>query len=224
MLKTIRFILLVIVLAVMLITPVRNFMNNLFQKDKAELEEERTMGTLSEHNPRLKEIQQILKEAGFESGKIDGMIGGKTRRAIKEFQKAKGLRPTGRIDSATQLALNKEKETAGLVRIESEPNVSLYEITLPDSEGGTLKAKDEDKKRKTEIQDEIIGYRLNSQSRTKQIQAALKKAGFYSDKIDGKPGPKTKKAVKAFQKAKGLTADGVVGPKTWKELSKYLNS
>ena len=31
----------------------------------------------------------------------------------------------------------------------------------------------------------------------------------------------TKKAIKEFQKANGLRADGVVGAKTWELLSKY---
>lgn len=58
---------------------------------------------------------------------------------------------------------------------------------------------------------------------TKEIQAALKNAGFYAGIIDGKPGPMTKKAVEDFQKAHSLEADGKVGPKTWEVLSKYLN-
>ena len=36
--------------------------------------------------------------------------------------------------------------------------------------------------------------------------------------IDGDFGVKTEVAVKAYQKAKGLTADGIVGPKTWAAL------
>jgi peptidoglycan hydrolase-like protein with peptidoglycan-binding domain len=57
----------------------------------------------------------------------------------------------------------------------------------------------------------------------KQIQRALKSAGFYQWPIDGKIGPKTKEAIIKFQKAKGLKADGIVGKKTSAELNKYLS-
>ena len=57
----------------------------------------------------------------------------------------------------------------------------------------------------------------------KLIQQALKNAGLYDGKIDGNIGPKTKKAVEAFQSQNGLKADGKVGRKTWKALSVYLN-
>ena len=36
--------------------------------------------------------------------------------------------------------------------------------------------------------------------------------------IDGVFGPKTQDAVKSFQQGNGLTADGIVGPLTWKAL------
>ncbi len=57
----------------------------------------------------------------------------------------------------------------------------------------------------------------------KNIQQALKNAGVYIGKVDGNVGPKTKKAIAAFQAQNGLKADGKVGPKTWKALSAYLN-
>jgi len=56
----------------------------------------------------------------------------------------------------------------------------------------------------------------------KEIQTALKNAGFYTGEIDGQIGPKTKEAIIKFQEANKLTADGVVGSKTWELLRKYL--
>ncbi|MBI3333755.1 MAG: peptidoglycan-binding protein [Candidatus Omnitrophica bacterium] len=56
----------------------------------------------------------------------------------------------------------------------------------------------------------------------REIQLALKSAGYYDGAIDGKLGPKTKEAVRAFQHSQGLAPDGVVGSKTASALSKYL--
>jgi murein L,D-transpeptidase YcbB/YkuD len=57
---------------------------------------------------------------------------------------------------------------------------------------------------------------------TKQIQMALKKAGFYKGLIDGKIGPATNEAIKAFQRTNGLKADGIVGRKTKAKMMEYL--
>ncbi|MBU4305117.1 MAG: peptidoglycan-binding protein [Candidatus Omnitrophica bacterium] len=56
------------------------------------------------------------------------------------------------------------------------------------------------------------------------IQKALSNAGFSVGPIDGKIGPKTKKAIKDFQKQNNLTVDGIVGDKTWEKLKPYLGS
>ncbi|MFT3835891.1 MAG: peptidoglycan-binding domain-containing protein [Myxococcaceae bacterium] len=47
-----------------------------------------------------------------------------------------------------------------------------------------------------------------------ELQTMLKKAGFDPGSTDGKLGPKTEQALKAFQKANGLSVDGIVGPET----------
>jgi hypothetical protein len=46
-----------------------------------------------------------------------------------------------------------------------------------------------------------------------KIQEALKARGFYTGKIDGDLGPKSREAIKAFKVKNGLPADGVPGPK-----------
>lgn len=53
---------------------------------------------------------------------------------------------------------------------------------------------------------------------TRQIQEALKKAGFDPGPIDGVRGRRTIGAVKAFQQANGLTVDGIVGRNTARAL------
>ena len=55
-----------------------------------------------------------------------------------------------------------------------------------------------------------------------KVQTALKNAGFYTGKVDGKIGAGTKAAIVEFQKSKGLKADGVLGRKTWSELKQNL--
>ena len=52
----------------------------------------------------------------------------------------------------------------------------------------------------------------------KQVQQKLKNLGYYNDNADGIFGQNTKNAVIKFQKAKGLTADGIVGNATLSAL------
>lgn len=61
-----------------------------------------------------------------------------------------------------------------------------------------------------------------SPAERKRIQKALKKAGYYRGDIDAKFGPQTQKAIVQFQKKRGLKPDGMVGPKTYKLLKRYL--
>jgi len=57
----------------------------------------------------------------------------------------------------------------------------------------------------------------------KEIQSALKNAGYYKGDVDGQIGSKTRDALKKFQSANGLNPDGVFGSRTWAVLSKYLD-
>lgn len=54
-------------------------------------------------------------------------------------------------------------------------------------------------------------------SKVEDVQRALNKHGFTCT-VDGDFGPNTEKAVKAFQAARGMAADGIVGAKTWAAL------
>ncbi len=54
----------------------------------------------------------------------------------------------------------------------------------------------------------------NTGSTVKTIQRKLKNWGYYKGAVDGIFGPKTKEAVKYFQRKNGLKVDGIVGNKT----------
>lgn len=51
-------------------------------------------------------------------------------------------------------------------------------------------------------------------SEVRAVQTRLKELGFFNDKIDGIFGSKTRAAVIAFQKNRGLTPDGIAGKNT----------
>ena len=61
-------------------------------------------------------------------------------------------------------------------------------------------------------------------ARIREVQKALKIAGFDPGPIDGRLGARTRSAVRDFQNANGLEADGKVGPRTWNKLETYLKS
>jgi Ca-activated chloride channel family protein len=53
------------------------------------------------------------------------------------------------------------------------------------------------------------------------LQNALSKAGFYNGPVDGIFGPGVSAAVRRFQSANGLSADGIAGPQTQEKLGLY---
>jgi len=50
------------------------------------------------------------------------------------------------------------------------------------------------------------------------LQDSLNNLGYRTGGLDGLFGPGTANSVRAYQKYKGLTADGVVGCNTWNAL------
>ena len=46
----------------------------------------------------IKTVQEILNQNGYEAGTADGVMGGKTKAAVAQFQKDNGMEPTGQID------------------------------------------------------------------------------------------------------------------------------
>ncbi len=63
-----------------------------------------------------------------------------------------------------------------------------------------------------------INSKLQSQETVKRIQQALKDAGYDPGSIDGKIGPKTRKAIAEFQSEHNFNAGGGIDVQTWLAL------
>jgi len=161
-------------------------------------EEEKFVGSTDIINPKIEEVQVILKSEGYEPGNTDGRMGKETRDAIKAFQESIGLKSTGYIDKSTLTQMEDLRRTKEI--LESKKDYAL-------------KAKEPKQKN---------SQKAEFRPTVKEIQTALKNAGFNPGSFDGKIGPRTRQAIKDFQKSKGLVPDGAVGPKTWASLGKYL--
>lgn len=55
-------------------------------------------------SPKVRALQDTLNSKGAKL-KVDGIMGKKTRMALKSFQKQNGLKVTGKVDAATKKAL-----------------------------------------------------------------------------------------------------------------------
>jgi peptidoglycan hydrolase-like protein with peptidoglycan-binding domain len=67
----------------------------------------------------------------------------------------------------------------------------------------------------------VIGE-IKSRPKAKQVQIALKNAGYEPGSIDGRMGKQTREAIKAFQRANNLSVTGKADRQTWNLLREYL--
>ncbi|MDR1735908.1 MAG: peptidoglycan-binding protein [Oscillospiraceae bacterium] len=137
-------------------------------------------------------------------GKVseDGKYSAATAAAVREFQGIFGLPQTGVIDQATWNKI-------------SYIYVAVTKLAELDSEGQRIGV--------GVSPPTVVLRRGASGADVVQLQFLLNAIGTYYPSIppiaeDGAFGANTADAVRAFQRRFGLSADGIVGPATWKKL------
>ena len=62
-------------------------------------------GETTSNSAIVRSVQQSLNQKGYDAGAVDGRWGSNTESAVRQFQEANGLAPTGSLDPQTLSAL-----------------------------------------------------------------------------------------------------------------------
>lgn len=173
----------------------------------------------------VRELQTDLIALGFLGGTPDGIFGNNTEKAVKKFQKANGLKADGLAGTQTRELLSrkagKASESSSSKSSKSEasaPSSQAKAETAPKSSGTSSASGNLFSGNYATIRPGFTG------SRVSVLQKALISLGYLKGTADGKFGGQTKSAVLAFQRASGLTADGLAGKQTLTALEKKLSA
>ena len=149
-----------------------------------------------QNSDAVKTLQTNLKTLGYyKNGSVTGNYGNLTKEAVAQFQRDNGLDADG-IAGAKTLARIQEK-------------LSGSSSSSSSSSSGTSSSS-------------LLQLGSNSDA-VKTLQTNLKTLGYYTGSLTGNFGEKTQAAVIAYQKTKGLTADGIAGSKTLAAIAADLN-
>jgi peptidoglycan hydrolase-like protein with peptidoglycan-binding domain len=140
--------------------------------------------------PDVRELQQALGQAGFKVT-VDGHFGTGTLRAVKRFQRASRLQPSGTVGTRTVKALKRALRGSSA-----------------NANGGFSDDPDEDGAHHS-LGDRIPVKRGMSGHDIRVLQDFLSRAGFKVT-VDGEFGTTTEKAVKKFETAQNRTVDGIM--------------
>ena len=149
---------------------------------------------------KVTQLQNALKLLGFYTGGVDGKFGSGTKKAVMQFQRVNGLTVDGLAGTQTQKLLYSQVDS-GVSGGSSSSGSSSSGSSSSGSSGFTRTL------RKGYTGADVIA-----------VQQKLKELGFYSGSMDGVYGTGSIAAVKKFQQQNGLTADGLVGSRTYTAL------
>ncbi len=144
-------------------------------------------------------LQKKLQAAGYFDGPVTGYYGSLTQAAVMKFQKAKGLTPNGIADLETLNALDSGSKASAPEQPAAPQKVVTDEPVVSPRPAVTLK-------------------RGNSSTQVTSLQKKLQAAGYFDGPLTGYYGSLTQAAVMKFQKAHGLTPNGIADLETLNAL------
>ncbi len=164
---------------------------------------------VGDRGPSVKNLQHQLRNAGFYQATITQVYDKTTEDAVRNFQKATGLRVDGIAGPNTLEKLNGWRSSS-TNRQTKKPQ------TVATTTRSTSKTVPTTTRKQTTTSKYIV--RGSEGENVRILQERLRVAGYYYGNATGVFGPITEEAVKNFQKAYNLGVDGIVGPATLAKL------
>ncbi|QCB46895.1 peptidoglycan-binding protein [Hydrogenophaga sp. PAMC20947] len=155
-------------------------------------------------------VQSALNQVAQASLPVTGVMTATTRNALRRFQRSKGLPVDGIAGPDVEQALRDARQPAdnGAPTDEPAPDQGeVFEFETLELEAPTSMATARPTLR-----------RGSRGSAVADLQRRLGVTGFSAGPADGIFGSNTDAAVRAFQRARGLGVDGIVGSNTWGAL------
>ncbi|MDO5376969.1 MAG: peptidoglycan-binding protein [Clostridia bacterium] len=165
-----------------------------------------TMLKSGSRSDAVRKLQQDLTTLGYYSGTVTGHFGGVTENAVKKFQRNNGLSADG-IAGAKTLA----KIASALSGTSANTSTTILPSTAG---GGSIQAAVA-----TALNTEKTLQTGTRSDEVRKLQSLLASLGYFGGSQTGYFGEQTKSAVLAYQKAKGLSADGIAGKRTLSALN-----
>ena len=159
----------------------------------------------------VRTLQQNLKTLGYYDGSVTGNFGRLTKEAVYNFQKANGLSADG-VAGAKTLSSISGKLSGNSSSSGSSSSGSSSNNNNASSSGSGSSNNNSDSS--TLLNTSVMLQQGSSSSEVLKLQNMLASLGFYTGNKTGNFGALTADAVMAYQKSKGLTADGIAGKKT----------
>src|SRR5262245_14345369 len=165
----------------------------------------------------VRDWQKQLQRDGFAEVKADADFGPLTIGATKEWQAQRGLDPDGVVGPKTRAAIGLPPKTTPAPSSASSPAAPAPEVTIsvPGLPSVTLPVPTSTPAPAPVALPATRMLKAGLEGAdVKAWQQQLQRDGYSQVEPDGKFGPITTAATKAWQAERGLSPDGVVGPDT----------
>ena len=172
---------------------------------------------IGDENSDVKKLQQALNILGYYDGKIDGIYGDGTTKAVTQYQKDEGLEADGYAGTSTVTSIfGSCSKTSMTTQPEPGSGASSSSWRRPPRRPAQSIPRFPASRRSAPRPG--TSREGDSGSNVVKLQQALECLGYYDGAIDGVYGEGTVAAVKQFQKKRNMKDDGIAGSSTIRVL------